>query len=137
MPLRASIWLALIVLAAAGCGGGTLSRKALQKQAESIQSLAAEGTLVAKGAAGDRTTDNFVSVHTDYLGEAARKIEKDLGSSHATGSLDAKRKEAERLAGMVADDLDRLHRAPANRGLAAALRSSFAKEAEAAGKLSK
>ena len=45
MPLRASIWLALIVLAAAGCGGGTLSRKALQKQAESIQSLAAEGTL--------------------------------------------------------------------------------------------
>jgi len=132
-------WIALLaaVLATTGCGGGSLSEKALKTQAGTIESLASESALVAKGVADDRTTDNFVSVHSDYLREAARAIAKDLGSSRAAGSLDAKRREAARLASQVADDLSRLHRAPGDRTLAAGLRSAFSREAEAAGKLSK
>jgi hypothetical protein len=70
VPLKAWIWLALVLLPVAACGGGgTLSTKAFQKQAESLQSLAAEGALVADGTAEGRTTETFVSVHTEYLRE--------------------------------------------------------------------
>jgi hypothetical protein len=103
---------ALAVLALAGCGGGgTLSNKELQKQYEAIQSLAAEGALVADGAADDRTTETFVAVHSQYLSEAARKVETDLRSANGP-------QQAVSLAGRVADDLDRLHEEPDDPALA-------------------
>ena len=68
--------ISVVLLAAAGCGGGgSVSQKDVQKQFAAIQSLAAEGALVADGAADGRTTDVFVRVHTGYLDKAARKVE--------------------------------------------------------------
>ena len=68
--------ISVVFLAAAGCGGGgSVSQKDVQKQFAAIQSLAAEGALVADGAAEGRTTDVFVRVHTGYLDKAARKVE--------------------------------------------------------------
>ena len=50
MSRLATIGVALAVLAFSGCGGGgTLSQEELQKEFEAIQSLAAEGALVADG----------------------------------------------------------------------------------------
>src|SRR5260221_654299 len=48
--LVALLGLAVVVLAA-GCGGGTLGDKALEHDAGSVRSLAAEGALVAQQAA--------------------------------------------------------------------------------------
>ena len=138
MPLRAWIWLALLILPTAACGGGgTLSTKAFQKQAESLQSFAAEGALVAEGTADGRATETFVSVHTEYLGKAATNVETDLGSAQASGGLEEKRKSALRLAGRITDQLEQLHRAPDDPKLAARLAAELRGEADAAEKLAK
>ena len=133
----ATIGLAIAVLAAAGCGGGTLSKKELQKQAEAVESYAAEGALVAQSVQQGRTTDTFVRVHTEYLVKAAAKAGSKLESAHASGSLDDKRAEALELAEKVETDLDRLHRSPGDRALAARVRSELERLALDAEELAK
>ncbi len=106
---RRGALIALGLLLLAGCGGsGSASQKDIQKQFEAIQSLAAEGALVADGAADGRTTDVFVRVHTGYLDEAARKVQAQLSSEHASGAAERDRIRAARLASSVADQLARL-----------------------------
>jgi hypothetical protein len=135
---RATICLAIAVVGTAGCGGGgTLSKKDLKLQAEAVQSLAAEGALVAKGVEQGRTTDTFVRVHTDYMAKAVRKVETELSSKRASGSLDQKREEALKLASLVSLNLDRLHRHPGDKALAAQLSSELEDKADAAEKLAK
>jgi hypothetical protein len=108
----ATVGVTLALLALAGCGdGGTLSKEELQKQYEAIQSLAAEGALVADGAADGRTTETFVAVHSLYQSEAAGKIETDLRSAKGP-------QPAVSLARQVAEDLDRLHEEPDDPALA-------------------
>ena len=102
-----------------------------------MQSLAAEGGLVAQGRADGRATGTFVSVQTEYLAKAAGKIERELGSAHASGGLEQKRKSALRLAGRITDELEQLHRAPDDAKLAARLESELRDEAAAAEKLAK
>ena len=138
MLRRGTIWLAIVVVSMAGCGGGgTLSKKDLQLQAEAVQSFAAEGALVAQDVQQGRTTDTFVRVHTEYLAKAARKVETELGSAHASGSLDQEREGASRLALLVSLNLDRLHRHPGDQALAAQLRREFEDNAAAAEELAK
>ena len=138
MSRRAAICLVVAVVATAGCGGGgTLSEKDLKLQAEAVQSFAAEGALVAKDAEQGRTTDTFVRVHTDYMAKAVSKVETELRSKQASGSLDRKREEAARLAVRVSEDLDRLHRHPGDRALAADVNAELEDEADAAEKLAK
>jgi hypothetical protein len=111
--------LLLVVLLLAGCGGGgSVSQKDVQKQFEAIQSLAAEGALVADGAADDRTTDVFVRVHTGYLDRAAEKVATKLSSARASGVVDRDRARAARLATEVADRLAALVDHPGDRAAA-------------------
>lgn len=137
MPRRVWLWLALVLVAASCGGGGALSDKSLQTQAAAIQSLAAEGALVAGGAAEGRTTDVFVRVHSDDLLKEARKVQTKLASESAGGTLERKRQRAVRLAGRVADGLEQLHRAPGDRALAARLKSLLEHDAENAKRLAK
>jgi hypothetical protein len=130
--------LAIAVLATAGCGGGgTLSKKDLQKQAEAVQSLAAEGAVVAQGVQEARTTDTFVRVHTQYLAKATTKVQSELSSKHASGSIDDKRARAAELASTVAKALEQLHRDPGDKALATRLRLELEKHAIAAEELAK
>jgi hypothetical protein len=137
VPRTALIWLALLALATAGCGSTTLSKKDLQKQAEWIQSLAAEGSLVAQQSAQDRTTETFVRVHTQYMDEAAKKIGKELDAKHASGSLERKRMAAVRLADSLSSELGRLHDAPGDRHLASELERELRQIADDAQRLAK
>jgi hypothetical protein len=113
------------VLVASGCGGGSLSQKDLQKQFEAIQSLAAEGALVADGAADGRTTDIFVRVHTQYLSEAAAKVGDQVSSKHASSPLVLDQAKAVKLAALVEQDLTQLHESPGDQEQASRLRDDL------------
>jgi acetylornithine deacetylase/succinyl-diaminopimelate desuccinylase-like protein len=116
---RRLVPLAFSLLLLTGCGGsGSLSAKDVQKELEAVQSFAAEGALVADGAADDRTTDIFVRVHTQYLGEGTKKVEDKVSAGHASGDVEAKRKTAVALASAVEEQLARLHRSPGDREVA-------------------
>ena len=60
----------------AGCGGGsqTLDAEALKKQAEAIESLAAEGALLAADVSEGDTTSLFARVHAEALGKNAETV---------------------------------------------------------------
>jgi len=129
--LRLGLLLVFLVLLLAGCGGGgSVSQKDVQKQFEAIQSLAAEGALVADGAADGRSTDVFVRVHSGYLNCAADKVATNLSSARASGAADRERERAASLATHVADRLGTLSDEPGDtagaRRIAAELRADAA-----------
>ena len=105
----------------AGCGGqGAPGSKALRQEATSLQSVAAEGGILATDTARGGTTSAFVRVHAEELASAAR----------ASGTVLAKGRGALAqalavLAGRIRGDHDRLGHSGsdrvAQRRLAAAL----------------
>jgi hypothetical protein len=122
----------VLLLAAAGCGGkGALGPKALQQEATGLQSLAAEGGILAGDAARGRSTSVFLRVHTQYLTKAAH--------SSAT-TLTAGGPAAQPLAAVatdVAHDLDLLAHSASDRAQQRRLAASLARDAARAGKLGK
>ena len=122
----------LLLLAGCGGGGGSLSAKDVQKELEAVQSFAAEGALVADGAADDRTTDVFVRVHTEYLGDGTKKVADKVSAGHATGGTEAKRKTAVELASAVEEQLGRLHRSPGDREVARDVKDRLERYADSA-----
>ena len=133
MVLARLLLISVVLLVAGGCGGGgSVSQKDVQKQFEAIQSLAAEGALVADGAADGRTTDVFVRVHTGYLDKAARKVEGQLSSARASGAAERDRVRAARLASSVADELTRLGDDPGDRAGARRIEQKLQRDASAA-----
>src|SRR3989442_6055682 len=95
-PIRIIAALAAALLLA-GCGG----QSALQREAKNLQSLAAEGSLLAGDAARGRSTAVFTREHAGFLHAAAAATAKTL----ARGS-----RPLARLAARVTDDLARLAR---------------------------
>ncbi|HET6170976.1 MAG TPA: hypothetical protein VFD90_00120 [Gaiellales bacterium] len=102
--------LALAALCAgAGCGSqGTLSAKALGQQSKSVQSLAAEGALLAQDAAAGKSTGTFRREHSAELAAAAATAAASLGSAKTPPPLVPKLRRLESVAHRVAADLERL-----------------------------
>jgi hypothetical protein len=96
--LRKVLALAGVTLLLAGCGGSP------QKDVESVQSLAAEGSLLAQQSAHDDVTQVFVRVHGRYLEQEAAKLARSLTADH--------RPRAARIAASVARDLHVLRHRP-------------------------
>jgi hypothetical protein len=120
-----------VALATAGCGGGALSGKALQQEATSLQALAAEGSLLAQGAARGDTTRPFLRVHAGYLQDAARSAAAAL-----TKGQTARAHRLTALAGRMRDELGRLSHSGSDRAVQRRLAdelSSLAQRAEQLG----
>ena len=78
---------AVVALLASGCGGGgKLSAKALTQKSTSLESLAAEGALLARHAGAGKTTRIFTRVHSGYLHEAASKEASSLRAATSSGT---------------------------------------------------
>jgi hypothetical protein len=115
VPSRAIVAFVTVLLLS-GCGGSSLTKKALQQEAKGIHALAAEGSLLAGDAARGRSTVVFTRIHSRYLRASADSSAKTLGAGTTS--------EARRLAALATrlrDDLDRLahsdSNAPAQRAL--------------------
>lgn len=137
MQRAAPVLLVLALLASAGCGGGALSKKQLQTQIQSVQSFAAEGSLLADQAARGRSTEPFVRVHTEYMQKALKKVETELQRPVAGGQSNETRLRALKLLAQVSAELGRLHRAPGEPELADRVHSALANLADLAEKLAK
>jgi len=81
--------LGLFACAACG-GGGELNADALTKQAEALQSVAAEGAMLGRDAGAGKTTDIFTREHADELYKTASKEEASLRSATTEPSLEPK-----------------------------------------------
>jgi hypothetical protein len=137
--MRAGALLALVAsLGLAGCGGAsqTLDAEALQKQAEAIESLAAEGALVAGDASEVGTTRVFVRVHAEALGKNARTLVAALapGMAKPAPGLSQKIGRVHALARSLRADLAKLERTPSS-DAAARLRDRLERKAEEAKRL--
>ena len=111
-PNHTSRALAVLVgigLLAAGCGsGGTLSAKALSQESSTLQSLAAEGALLARNSAGGRTTHVYTRVHSEYLQKAASQSAQLLQSAKTKPALQPKLRRTARVATKVTSELEQL-----------------------------
>lgn len=107
--VRRILALGVAVAFVTGCGGGgELDAGALSQQAKSLQSVAAEGALLAEDAALSRTTRTFSDEHSTELGGAASQTAMSLEAATTTASLDPKRRRLAVLATQVTSYLDRI-----------------------------
>jgi hypothetical protein len=111
--------LALAVLLLAGCNGGTVDRHALTKDAETIDSLACEGALLAHDASKGASTTYFVRVHADALRAEASHLADALSERPTSPGIERRVRAKAKDAGAVASVLSRLHHHPSDREVAA------------------
>ena len=98
-----------IALSACACGGGgSLSAKAIETQSTSLQSLAAEGALLARDSAAGKTTAIYTRVHSEALAKAASKSAASLQTATTEPALEPKLRRVASLASEVSADLKQL-----------------------------
>jgi len=99
----------ILALVAAGCGGGgKLGAKALSQQSKSLQSLAAEGALLAQDAVSGKTTRIYTREHSSDLYKAASQAEASLKAARTEPALEPKLRQLAALAAQVSAALKRL-----------------------------
>jgi hypothetical protein len=99
----------ILVLLGAGCGGGgRLGAKALSQQAKSLQSLAAEGALLAQDAVSGKTTRVYRREHSSDLYKAASQAEASLRAAKTESALQPKLRRLAALVSQVRAALRRL-----------------------------
>jgi hypothetical protein len=99
----------ILVVLCAGCGGGgKLGAKALSKQSKSLQSLAAEGALLAQDAVSGKTTSIFTREHSSDLHKAASQAEASLKTAKTGPALQPRLRRLAALAAQVSAALYRL-----------------------------
>jgi hypothetical protein len=99
----------ILALLGAGCGsGGKLGAKALSQQSKSLQSLAAEGALLAQDAVSGKTMRIYAREHSSELYKAASKVEASLKPAQTESALEPKLRELAALAAQVSAALKRL-----------------------------
>ena len=99
----------ILALLSAGCGsGGKLEAKALSQQSKSLQSLAAEGALLAQDAVSGKTTRIYAREHSSDLYKAASQAEASLKAAKTEPALQPKLRQLTALATQVSAALKRL-----------------------------
>ena len=121
----------------AGCNGGTVDQHALKQDAGTIASLATEGELLANDVSKGASTTYFARVQSDNLRKEAANLADALGSRPTSAGIGPKVRQAGKLAGRVAVQLNRLHHDPVDRALAKSVQHQLADLSDEADKLAK
>jgi hypothetical protein len=120
-----------------GCNGGTVDAHALERDAEKVGSLAAEGRLLANDVSKGASTKYFARVQAKQLSQAASDLEDALRERPATPGIEADVRKLSNLAGKVSDELQQLHLHPTDRAFAKSLERPLSDDADKADGLSK
>jgi hypothetical protein len=115
MRVPVTCTVALVVLAS-GCGG-PIQREELARGIETLRSTAAEGSIVARGVAQDRTRSTFVRVQARTLAESADHEAEKLHDAEANAPLSGKKAKAVVLAGRISNALGELQLAPGDEAI--------------------
>jgi hypothetical protein len=114
--MRIPLAAALVVVAVVLSGCDPLSAAELKRQAGTVDSIAAEGAVLAAQVAQEDAMETFVRVHSDDLASAMDHTQEKLSETEEEGEIpDEIQDEAKRtieLAGDTADALDELHLHP-------------------------
>src|SRR3954463_9803382 len=130
----------LVVLSAAlsllGCGG-PMQPDELKRSIGTLESVAAEGALLANHVAHDRSKTTFVRVHARELGEAVDHEAEKLHDAQAEprGGVAPAKVKAIDLADRISTQLGRMQIAPDSETEAAAARKSLDELSKQAGQL--
>jgi hypothetical protein len=127
--------LPITVFLLAGCGGETLTRESFRKDAESIESFAAEGAVLARDAEEGRTTGPFAAVHSDALAKSVGKVARKLEAADVGPELEQDRTRGARLAKVVENELALLHDNPRDSEIAGRVAAELEEDAKAAEEL--
>ncbi|MGZ6716371.1 MAG: hypothetical protein ACXVFG_16670 [Gaiellaceae bacterium] len=99
----------ILALLGSGCGSGArLGAKALSQQSKSLQSLAAEGALLAQDAVSGKTTRIYTREHSSDLFKAASQAEAALKAAKTEPALQPKLRQLAIVAAHVSAALERL-----------------------------
>ena len=114
--LKGALVLGVVVaLFGAGCGGGAkLGVNALSQESKSLQSLAAEGALLAQDVAAGKTTRVYARAHSSDLSTAASEAEALLNTAKTAPAFEPKLHRLAVLAAQIRGDLERLGGASRN-----------------------
>jgi hypothetical protein len=100
---------ACAILLGAGCGGGgRLGAKSLAGHSKAVQSLAAEGALLAEDSVAGKSTGTYRREHSADLAAAASKAAASLESATTAPALRPKLRALGLVAAKVHRDLERL-----------------------------
>lgn len=127
----------LLAVLLAGCNGGTVDHHALKRDAEKIGSLATEGGLLAHDVSRGASTSSFARVHARELARAAADLQDALATRPTSPGIEGDVHRLAKLAGKVSAALERIHRHPTDRGVAASLERPLEADAGAADRLAK
>jgi hypothetical protein len=110
---RQGVGVAAVVAALllAGCGG-PMKRSELADSVETLDSTAAEGSLLASEAARGRSKTTFVRVRARELGEVADHEAEKLTDAEPANGVGADKERAVELAGQISTELGTLQTAP-------------------------
>jgi hypothetical protein len=96
-----------------GCGG-PIQREELGRGIDSLRSIAAEGSIVARGVADNRTRSTFVRFQTKALSDDADHEAEKLHDAQALPALADKKQKAVALAKRISSALGDLRLEPGN-----------------------
>ena len=123
-----------IALLAAGCGGA-MQPDELARSIGTLESAAAEGALLAKDVADDRTKATFVRAHARDLGETVDHEAEKLSDASARGLVAERKTAAVNLADRISQSLGRIQISPGSEREGRSAEASLTRLGDRAGKL--
>jgi outer membrane murein-binding lipoprotein Lpp len=105
------------VLALAGCGG-PMRADELARSVDTLSSTAAEGQLLARDVARDRTKATFARAHARELTEVADHEAEKLADATPSEGIGAEQARAVELAGKIGEALSEIRVSPGDEGAA-------------------
>lgn len=135
---RRLVTLALLVwpaLPLAGCGG-PITPGELSRSIQTLESTAAEGSLLAKDVAEDRSKATFVRVHSRDLSDVVQHEAEKLNDADADrAGVAAAKRDAIDLADRIDSALSKIQTAPGSESDGRTAQKALARLSEDAGKL--